>query len=156
MNTEHVPRPPAVAEIKKSAWKRAPPVNSPNAETVEEIRGLVYFARTVGRDMAIFISRTVCMEAKLDGKLPRKLHRLVRVTPQVQNPLSPYGEVGACRPGEGARSTRPIARTSRSSYRIWPYRLLGRPRPKERPAGRPGPAPRTAPASWQTRMDTKQ
>jgi hypothetical protein len=99
MNTEHVPRPPAVAEIKKSAWKRAPPVNSPNAETVEEIRGLVNFARTVGKGMAIFISRTVCMEAKLDGKLPRKLHRLVRVTPQIQHPLSPYGEVGVCRPG---------------------------------------------------------
>jgi hypothetical protein len=101
MNTEHVPRPPVVAEIKKSAWKRAPPVNSPNAETVEEIRGLVYFARTVGRGMAIFISRTVCMEAKLDGKLPRKLHRLVHVTPQIQHPLSPYGEVGVCRPGGG-------------------------------------------------------
>jgi len=39
------------------------------------------------------------MEAKLDGKLPRKLHRLVRVTPQIQHPLSPYGEVGVCRPG---------------------------------------------------------
>ena len=77
--------------IKKSAWKGVPPINSPNAETVEEIRGLINFARTVGRGMAIFISRTVCMEAKLDGKLPRKLHRLVRVTPQIQHPLSPYG-----------------------------------------------------------------
>jgi len=91
MNTEHVPRPPAVAEIKEKRVERAPPVNSPNAETVEEIRGLINFARTVGRGMAIFISRTVCMEAKLDGKLPRKLHRLVRVTPQIQHPLSPYG-----------------------------------------------------------------
>jgi hypothetical protein len=81
MNTAHVPRPPAVAEIKKSAWKRAPPVNSPNAEKVEEIRGLVYFARTMGRGMAISISRRVCMEAKLDGRSPRKLHRLVHVTP---------------------------------------------------------------------------
>jgi hypothetical protein len=99
MNTEQVPRPPAVAEIKKSAWKRAQSVNSPNAETVEEIRGLINFARTVGRGMAIFISRSVCMEAKLDGKLPRKLHRLVRVTPQGQRPLSPCGEVGVCRPG---------------------------------------------------------
>jgi len=54
--------------IKKSAWKGVPPINSPNAETVEEIRGLVNFARTVGRGMAIFISRTACMEAKLDCK----------------------------------------------------------------------------------------
>jgi len=41
MSTEYVPRPPAVTEIKKSAWKRAPPINSPNAETVEEIRDLI-------------------------------------------------------------------------------------------------------------------
>ncbi len=80
MNTEHVPRPPAVAEIKKSAWKRAPPINSSDAESVEEIRGLINFARTVDRGMAISISRRVCMEAKLDGKLPRKLHRLVHST----------------------------------------------------------------------------
>ena len=72
---------PQSRRLRKSAWKEAPSINSPNAETVEEIRGLINFARTVDRGMAIFISRTVCMEAKLDGKLPRKLHRLVHVTP---------------------------------------------------------------------------
>ena len=55
MNTAHVPRPPAVAEIMKSARKGAPSINSPNAETVLEICGLVDFARTVGRGMDIFI-----------------------------------------------------------------------------------------------------
>jgi hypothetical protein len=74
MNTAHVPRPSAVAEIKKSAWKGAPSINSPNAETVVEICGLVNFARTVGRDMDIFIGRKVRIEAKLDGKRPRKLY----------------------------------------------------------------------------------
>jgi len=95
---------PQSRRLRKSAWKRAPPINSPNAETVEEIRGLVNFARTVGRGMAIFISRRVCMEAKLDGKLPHKLHQ-VHVTPQGQHPLSPYGEVGVCQPG-GRRQKR--------------------------------------------------
>ncbi len=79
--------------------ERAPPINSSDAETVEEIRGLINFARAVDRGMAISISRRVCMEAKLDGKSPRKLHRLVHVAPQIQHPLSPYGEVGVCRPG---------------------------------------------------------
>jgi hypothetical protein len=51
MNTAYVPRPPAVAEIKKSAWKGAPSINSPNAETAVEVCGLVNFARTVDRDM---------------------------------------------------------------------------------------------------------
>jgi hypothetical protein len=73
----------------------APPINSSDAETVEEIRGLVNFARTVDRDMAISISRGVCTEAKLDGKSPRKLRRLVHVTPQVRRPPSPCGEVSA-------------------------------------------------------------
>jgi hypothetical protein len=90
---------PQSRRLRKSAWKRAPPINSSDAETVEEIRGLVNFARTVDRGMAISISRRVCMEAKLDGKLPHKLHHLVHVTPQGQHPLSPYGEVGVCRPG---------------------------------------------------------
>jgi hypothetical protein len=86
----------AVAEIKKSAWKGAPSINSPNAETVVEICGLVNFARTVGRDMDIFIGRKVRIEAKLDGKRPRKLYRLVHVTQQGRRHLLPYGEVWAC------------------------------------------------------------
>ena len=98
MNTAHVPRPPAVAEIKKSAWKGAPSINSPNAETVVEICGLVNFARTVGRDMYIFIGRKVRIEATLDGKRPRKLYRLVHVTQQDRRHLLPYGEVWACWP----------------------------------------------------------
>jgi len=70
MNTAHMPRPPAVAEIKKSAWKGAPSIDSPNAETVVEVCGLVNFARTVGRNMDIIIGRKVRIETKLDGNAP--------------------------------------------------------------------------------------
>jgi hypothetical protein len=59
-----------------------PPINSSNAEAVKRFAAWLNFARTVGRGMAIFISRTVWMEAKLDGKRPSKLHRLVHVTQQ--------------------------------------------------------------------------
>jgi hypothetical protein len=37
---------------------------------VEEIRGLVNFARTVDRDMDIIIGRKVRIETKLDGNAP--------------------------------------------------------------------------------------